>query len=121
MISGTGVLFTPSTGVCGSGIFTYYAVDQSGGTSNLATGTITINCTNSAPVAVNQSLTINEDGFGLFTLTSGSSDSDAGDTISFSGFIISPSNGSITSTGVYTPTANYCGTDTFSFQLKDNF
>ena len=61
MISGTGVLFTPSTGVCGSGIFTYYAVDQSGGTSNLATGNVTITCSDIAPVAVNDTLTINED------------------------------------------------------------
>ena len=61
-ISGTGVLFVPTTGVCGTGTFTYQAQDASGATSNIATGTITINCTNSAPTAVSQVLTIAEDG-----------------------------------------------------------
>ena len=120
-IVGTGVQFVPSTGVCGTGLFSYYAMDTSGGTSNLATGTISIACNNTAPVAVDQSLTINEDNVALFTLTSGASDIDTGDTISFSGFMVSPSNGSISNTGVYTPNANFCGTDAFVFQLTDSF
>ena len=89
--------------------------------SNVATGTVSIACTNAAPVAVNQSLTINEDYTGSIDFLSGASDTDAGDTIVFSGLLVSPSNGTITSTGLYIPNANFCGTDSFSFQLSDTF
>ena len=66
--------------------------------SNLATGTVSIACVNTAPVAVNQSLTISEDNRALFNLLSGATDADAGDIITFSGFTVSPSNGTISST-----------------------
>ena len=94
-IVGTGVQFVPSTGVCGTGLFSYYAMDTSGGTSNLATGTISIACNNTAPVAVDQSLTINEDSTGSVNTLSGSSDIDTGDSIGFNGIVVSPSNGSL--------------------------
>jgi hypothetical protein len=64
--------------------------------SNTATGTITITCTNTAPVAVNQSLSITEDNTGSLNLLSGSTDTDTGDTITYSGIISGPSNGSFT-------------------------
>lgn len=73
------------------------AQDASGATSNVATGYIYINCVNTtAPVAVNQSITINEDNTGSISFTSGSSDGDLGDMVSFSGFITSPASGTIT-------------------------
>lgn len=92
-ISGTGILFTPTAGICGTGTFNYRAQDASGATSNIATGTVTINCTNSAPVAMNQGMSLVEDGTGSVNLLSGATDADVGDTISFSGIITAPSNG----------------------------
>ncbi len=95
-ISGTGILFTPTAGICGTGTFNYRALDASGSTSNIATGTVTINCTNTAPVAVSQLLTIAEDNTGSLNLLSGATDADIGDTISFSGILTAPSNGTFT-------------------------
>jgi len=95
-IIGTGISFVPTVGVCGTGYFTYFAVDASGGMSNLATGTVSIACVNTAPVAVNQSLSINEDNTGSINFLSGATDADAGDTIALSGIVIAPSNGTIT-------------------------
>jgi hypothetical protein len=63
--------------VCGTGTFNYRALDASGATSNIATGTVTINCTNTAPVAVSQVLTISEDGTGSLNLLSGATDADS--------------------------------------------
>lgn len=54
-----------------------------------------INCSNTAPSIVNQFITINEDGSGSLLILSGSSDPDGGDIITFSGIILSPSNGSL--------------------------
>jgi hypothetical protein len=45
--------------VCGTGTFNYRALDASGSLSNIATGSIIVNCTNDAPVAVNDSNTTN--------------------------------------------------------------
>lgn len=55
-------------------------------------------CENDRPVAVNQSITINEDNIGNFIFTSGASDNDPGDTLALSGFISNPSNGTISNT-----------------------
>ena len=107
-ILGTGIVFIPTTGVCGTGLFMYQASDASGALSNIATGTVSIACTNTAPTAVDQTLTINEDSTGSINFLSGASDIDTGDVISFSGFIVSPSNGTLTSTGFYIPNANFC-------------
>ena len=57
---------------------------------------MTINCTNAAPTAVSQSLTISEDATGSLNLLSGAIDTDVGDTITYSGLLTAPSNGSFT-------------------------
>jgi hypothetical protein len=77
-LSGTSVLFTPTVGVCGTGSFTYQTEDASGATSNTTTGTVTISCTNTAPVAVDDSLTLLEDASATaLNIISNDTDSDA--------------------------------------------
>jgi hypothetical protein len=125
-IVGTGVLFTPTAWVCGTGTFTYRALDASGSLSNTATGTITISCTNSAPVANNDTPSVTEDSISnIFSILSNDTDSDIGDTLSISGIIATTSNGTLTTSGttqvVYTPDANFCGTDTFTYRARDSF
>lgn len=125
-ISGTGVLFTPSAGLCGTGVFTYQAQDASGSTSNIATGTVTISCSNSAPTAVNDSLTVAEDASATsLNIISNDTDADIGDTLSISSIVSTTSNGllSVTSSTEveYTPDAEYCGVDTFTYRAEDTF
>lgn len=113
-------VYVPNANFCGTDTFVYQVTDTFGPEgSNVVTGSIIVACVNDAPVAVDQVLAINEDNTGSIIFTSGSSDVDAGDTISLYGIITSPSNGTLTTGGIYTPTANFCGTDVFTFKLKD--
>ncbi len=123
-ISGTGILFTPTAGLCGTGTFTYRAEDASGATSNIATGTVTISCSNSAPTATNDSLTVAEDASATsLDIIANDNDVDLGDTLSISTIVSSTSNGLlsvISATEVeYTPDAEYCGVDVFTYRAED--
>ncbi len=87
-IVGTGILFTPTPALCGTGTFTYDTVDASGSVSNTATGTIIISCTNSNPTANDDSLTIAEDAAATtLDIIANDTDPDGGDTLSISGII----------------------------------
>lgn len=123
---GTGVRFVPSTGLCGTGSFTYKVEDASGGLSNTATAEIDIACVNTAPIATSDSFTISEDASTTtFDLISNDNDIDLGDTISISGILTTTTHGTLSvssSTEVdYTPSANFCGIDTFTYQARDSF
>jgi hypothetical protein len=125
-ISATWVLFTPSAGLCGTGIFTYRAEDASGATSSIATGTVTIACTNSAPTANSNSLTIAEDASPTtLDIISNDTDPDSGDTLSIASIVSTTSNGTLTIASTteveYTPDANFCGVDVFTYQAEDTF
>jgi len=77
-LSGSAVLYTPNVGICGTGSFTYQVEDASGATSNTATGTITINCSNSAPTATADSAIVTEDSTNnTVNLTANDTDPDA--------------------------------------------
>ncbi len=118
-----GFTYTPNTGYTGSDSFTYQANDGSFD-SNIATVTITVLAVNSAPVALDDSYTVN-----LNTLleipASGvlMNDSDAqSDPLTVvlgtgptNGTLALNSNGSFT----YTPTLNYTGLDSFTYRAND--
>jgi large repetitive protein len=77
-ISGAQVLFTPTPTLCGTGLFSYQVVDSSGATSNIATGTVTISCSNSAPTAIADSAIVTEDSTNnTVNLTANDTDPDA--------------------------------------------
>jgi Lamin Tail Domain/Domain of unknown function (DUF5011)/Divergent InlB B-repeat domain/Bacterial Ig domain/S-layer homology domain len=99
-------------------ILNYYHTDLSG---NVATPVSRIvNVFNTAPVAVSQSLIIQEDTYGTIDFLSWATDINTGNVLSLSWIVTQPSNGSITTWWLYIPTSNYCGIDSFRFQLKDN-
>mgnify|MGYP006057055121 CR=1 FL=1 len=83
---------------------------------------VTIHCTDIAPIAVNDSLTINEDGSGSVEVIANDSDADTGDVVSLSGIVTQGVNGIASISGnsiVYVSNADYCGTDEITYQSKD--
>jgi VCBS repeat-containing protein len=116
--------YTPAAGYVGQDSFTYRA---SNGTtsSNLATVTITVNDTNRAPVAANDSYSTVQDTQLTVTQANGvlRNDTDAdGDALTTQlvanvahGSLALNANGSF----IYMPAAGYSGPDTFSYRAND--
>ena len=110
-------LYTPAANFHGVDSFTYRAND---GTlsSTVATVTITVSAVNDAPVANNQSRTLNEDGTRAITLTGSDVD---GNPLTYT-IVTPPSHGTLTGTApsvTYVPAANYNGLDSFTFKAND--
>ena len=117
-VSGTGVTYTPSANFNGTDTFTYKATDGTGEDSNTATVTVTVAAVNDAPVTSDQTASTDEDT--ALDITLSSTDVE-GDSVTYS-IVSDVSNGSTSlsgSTVTYTPTANYNGTDTFTFKAND--
>ena len=119
-LSGTAPLltYTPNAGFSGSDSFTFVAND---GTvdSSAATVSITVNAAvNTPPVADDQTLSVDENMPLMITLTGSDADDDP---LSFSG-VSDPGNGSVSVSGadvIYTPTADFNGSDSFTFVVND--
>jgi large repetitive protein len=115
--SAPNVTYTPTSGYTGSDSFTF-TVNDGSLTSSPATVSITVSGTNSAPVANAQSVTTNEDTAKAITLTATDAN---GDPLTYS-IVSSPAHGSLSGTApnvTFTPTANYNGTDSFTFKAND--
>ncbi|HEX5526571.1 MAG TPA: Ig-like domain-containing protein [Solirubrobacterales bacterium] len=120
---GKGVDYHPEANYCGSDSFTY---TLNGGST--ATVAVEIECIDDAPVAVNDSATVQEDsGANSIDVLANDTDSDGGPKEVKS--VTQPANGTVAITGggsgvSYTPDANYCneppGTtpDTFEYTLN---
>ncbi|PRC46706.1 adhesin, partial [Mycobacterium sp. ITM-2017-0098] len=114
----SGVTYTPNANFVGADSFTYTATD--GSLTGTATVTVTVTAIDDAPVAVGDSVTVAEDsGPTVIAVLANDTDIDAGPkTITA---VTQPAHGTVTFTGTtvsYTPTANYTGTDTFSYTLN---
>ncbi len=111
--------YTPAADFHGADSFSFYANDGTGNSPE-ATIAVTITSVNDAPVANAASFSTNEDTpqSGAFT----SFDLDA-DTMIFSAGSIAPAHGTVTispnGSYVYTPAANFSGTDSFTFKVND--
>jgi hypothetical protein len=108
--------YTPNTGFSGDDTFQYRA-NNAGGPSFPATVTITV-ISNSAPVAINQSVATNEDTAKAITLAA---TDDNGDALTYS-VVTSPAHGTLSGMApnvTYTPAANYFGADSFTFKAND--
>ena len=120
-------------GQTASEVFTYTITDNNGAVST-TTLSITITGTNDAPVAVNDSYNMNEDGAAI-TLAPLTADTDLdGDTLSvqsINGTTLTPGtaqviivphgtvNVSVAGVITFTPTANYNGDATFAYIISD--
>lgn len=119
------VSFTPTANYSGSDSFTY-RVNDGYVFSAAATLTLTITAANDAPVATGGSITINEDASAT-TLTLPYTDADTGDAAVSCATVSGVSHGVLGAcscasgvcTRTYTPTANYAGSDSFTYKVND--
>ena len=116
VISGTNVVYTPSTNFFGTNVMTYCATD--GLVTNCATITVIVTPVNDGPLANSQSVSTSEDIALPITLTGSDVDGPVMNFVVGTG----PSNGTLSGTGAnitYTPGLNYNGSDSFTFRVND--
>ncbi|MBX2998860.1 MAG: tandem-95 repeat protein [Caldilineaceae bacterium] len=114
--SSSSVVYTPDAGFHGMDSFTYTISD--GELEATATVTVIVLPVNYAPVADDQHVSLDEDGSIAITLTASDMD---GDALSFS-VVTAPLYGTLSGEApdlLYTPTADFHGTDSFTFVAND--
>lgn len=113
------VTYVPTADFHGSDTFTYIITDGNGGIDS-AVVTITVVGVNDLPVADADSATTDEDSTVVIDILAGDVDVD-GDSLAITS-VTSPSNGSVTiqnGAAVYSPNANFFGTDAFTYIISD--
>ncbi len=117
--------YTPTANFNGTDSFTYEVADGNGGLDT-ATVNLTVNPLNDAPVAVDDTLVAADEDTVQTITTAGliGNDTDVdGDTLNFNGILTAPTNGTLVNnadgTLTYTPTANFNGTDSFTYEVAD--
>ncbi len=118
------VTYTPAANYHGTDSFTYTVKDTAGGTSNSATVTVTVTPVNDPPVAVDDSASTAEDAAVTIAVLTNDTDPDGnGDIQPGSVTVADPANGAVVAspdgTVTYTPAANYHGTDSFTYTVRD--
>jgi hypothetical protein len=96
--------------------------DSANAVSNTGTVTVTVTCVNDAPTAVNDSATTNEDTATTISVLTNDTDPDTSDTKNINAFT-QPANGTTTLAGsgiTFTPVANFCGSTTFTYTMRDS-
>ena len=130
---GSGVNIQPRANWNGTVTFTYIAADTAGATSNTATVTVTVTQVNDAPVADDDTAATNEDTAITISVLDGDTDIDQDASlnanpaaevlsVSLTGALDAPDHGSVSTNGTtvtYTPAANFNGTDSFEYFVKD--
>jgi len=123
--NGNSVTFNAAANFLGQVTFSYTLSDGNGGTDT-ATVTLTVTESNDNPTAGNDTATVAEDSTGnvINVLANDSFAPDTGETLSVTGVTAGSNGGSITlgqngANVVYTPAANFQGTETFSYTLSD--
>ncbi|MDW8239500.1 MAG: tandem-95 repeat protein [Acidobacteriota bacterium] len=112
--------YSPPANYCGQDSFAYTISDGRGGTDT-ATVTVNVTCVNDPPDAVNDNASTNEDTPVTINVLSNDTDVD-GNPLSVTG-ASDPPRGSVTINGngtiTYTPDANLCGQDSFTYTISD--
>jgi cyclophilin family peptidyl-prolyl cis-trans isomerase len=121
---GQQLVYTPNANFQGEDSFTY-TIEDDGGNTSTATVTIDVTDVNDDPVAADDSVTVVEDGANvvLDVLANDSMGDDVDEELTISS-VETATNGTVTVAAdgkslVYTPAANFNGTDTFSYTLSD--
>jgi streptogramin lyase len=109
--------YTPKADFSGTDSFTFFVSDGVAN-SEVVTVNITISSVNDPPIANSDKIKVDEDSSIQITLKGSDPE---GEPITFE-IVSNPSNGKLT--GIipnltYTPTANYSGTDSFTFKVND--
>ena len=119
---GTGLTYQPATNATGADSFTYAISDGHGGTDT-GTVSVTINDTNTAPVAVDDSKTLLEDASAtVIDVLSNDTDAEhdpltiSAKTNGAKGVVATMGGGTILT---YKPNANANGSDTFTYTVSD--
>jgi len=111
------IIYTPNANFYGNDSFTYTVCDGKGGTDK-ATVKVRVKEVNDAPTASNDNVSTQEDKPVSILLKGNDPD---GDSLSYS-VVKGPSNGSLSGTAprlIYTPKANFSGSDSFTFKAND--
>ncbi len=124
-LSGTmpNLTYTPAVNYCGPDSFTFLVTDSDAATD---TGTVSINvtCVNDPPVANDDSDTTPEDTPVSTNVVANDTDVDGTVVASAVAIVSGPRNGSVVNNGngtvTYTPNANFNGSDSFTYTVKDN-
>ena len=121
-LAGTTVTFTPTANFNGTAGFDYTVSD--GTLTDVGHVTVTVTPVNDAPVAVDDTRTINEDAVTTITaasLTANDTDVDTGTTLTVTA-VSGATNGTVALAGTtitFTPTANFNGTAGFDYTVSD--
>ncbi len=114
-------IYIPNTGYVGNDSFTYTVNDGHGHTS---TATVSVNVTaNLAPTAVDDTVSTNEDTAITVAVRGNDTDPNAGDVLTVAS-VTQGAHGSVVIDGVtgnpiYTPNANFSGSDSFTYTITD--
>jgi len=119
------VTFTPVSNFSGTAIQTYTVQDNSGGVSNLATITITVNAINDNPTAGNDATTTNEDVAVNLNVVTNDTDIDGtinAATVSLTSASTAEGSWTVNASGVvtFTPVSNFSGTAIQTYTVQDN-
>jgi len=116
--------YTPDKNFNGSDTFTYVARDGDS-RSNPTSVNITVNAVNDAPVAANDSYTVNQNTPLVIAAGQGTlaNDTDTEGSTLTATLVQGPSHGTLTLNAngsfTYTPTANFLGADSFTYKAND--
>jgi len=125
------LVYTPDLNYNGMDSFTFEVQDDGlagnppNRFSNVATVDITVTPVNDPPIANGQSVVTNEDTTIVVALTGDDGDPTEIQTLSYE-IAATPAKGSLNTADIlngnvsYTPSANFNGTDTFTFRVRDN-
>jgi autotransporter-associated beta strand protein/VCBS repeat-containing protein len=116
--------YTPNSNYFGPDSFTYKANDGQAD-SNVATVSITVTSVNDAPVANNDSDSVNEDGSVTTDVVANDNGGPANENQALTVIVVTQgTNGSVTNnndgTVTYTPNGNFNGTDSYTYTIQDS-
>ena len=120
-VVGNTVVYTPTPDFYGTDSLTYQVTDS----VDAVTGTVNIivNSVNDVPVAEPDSYTMDEDAANVvLSVISNDTDIDGPEALALVGVIAEPTNGTYTINGntvVYTPTPDFYGSDSLTYQVTD--
>ncbi|MBI1373590.1 MAG: tandem-95 repeat protein, partial [Phycisphaera sp.] len=114
--------YTPDADYNGVDAFTYRAVDSLGGVSDAATVTVTVRARNDAPVAIDDTFSVDED-TPLVGASVLANDADVDSPALAASLVDGPDHGTLLFHGdgtfAYTPDTNFNGLDTFTYTVSD--